>query len=91
MELKALIIQTCNQISEDMRRGVINITFRVEEVARRNGGHTVFTEDKSPCNGLSFCRLVSSIVIKIKILLTDQILDNFIRHSVCYKCYFRDR
>jgi hypothetical protein len=34
------IIQDCNEITEDMRRIVINnITVRVEEVARRNCGH----------------------------------------------------
>jgi hypothetical protein len=41
MELKALIIQACNEITEDMWRRVINIiTALVEEVARLNGGHT---------------------------------------------------
>jgi hypothetical protein len=41
MELRALIIQACNEISEDMYRRVINnTTIRVEEVARRNVGHT---------------------------------------------------
>jgi hypothetical protein len=44
--------------------------------------NTSLTEDKSPGNGLSFCMLVSSIIIEIKILLIDQILDHFIRHSV---------
>jgi hypothetical protein len=40
MELRALLIQACNEITEDMCRRVINnITVRVEEVARRNGGH----------------------------------------------------
>jgi hypothetical protein len=40
MELRALIIQVCNEITEDMCRGVINnIRVRVEEAARRNGGH----------------------------------------------------
>jgi hypothetical protein len=39
MELRVLIIQACNEITEDMCRRVINITVRVEEVARRNGGH----------------------------------------------------
>jgi hypothetical protein len=38
--------------------------------------------EKSPCNGLSFHTLVSSIVIKIKILLIDKILDHFVRHPV---------
>jgi hypothetical protein len=39
MELRALIIQACNEITEDMWRRVINIiTVRVEEAARRNGG-----------------------------------------------------
>jgi AraC-like DNA-binding protein len=38
--LPKLIIQACNEITEDMCRQVINnITVRVEEVARRNGGH----------------------------------------------------
>jgi hypothetical protein len=40
--------------------------------------NTRFTEDKSPCSGLSFCMLVSSTVIEINILLIDQILDHFI-------------
>jgi hypothetical protein len=40
MELRALIIQVCNEITEDMCHQVINsITVRVEAVARRNGGH----------------------------------------------------
>jgi hypothetical protein len=40
MELRALIIQACSEITEDMCHGVINnITVHVEEVARRNGGH----------------------------------------------------
>jgi hypothetical protein len=39
-ELRALIIQACNEITEDMCRPVINnITVRVEGVARFNGGH----------------------------------------------------
>jgi hypothetical protein len=36
-----------------------------------------------PYKGLSFCMLVSSIVIEIKILLIDQILDHFVCHLVC--------
>jgi hypothetical protein len=32
--------------------------------------------------GLSFCMLVSSIVIKIKTLLIDQIVDHFLHHPV---------
>jgi hypothetical protein len=40
MELWELVIQAYNEITEDMCRRVINITVRVEEVARRNGGHT---------------------------------------------------
>jgi hypothetical protein len=41
IELRALIIQACNKVTEDMCRRVINnITVRVEGVARRNGGHT---------------------------------------------------
>jgi hypothetical protein len=39
MELKALIIQACNEITEDICRGVINITVRVYEVTRRIGDH----------------------------------------------------
>jgi hypothetical protein len=40
MELKAQIIQACNEITEDMCRRVINsITVHVEKVARHNGGH----------------------------------------------------
>jgi hypothetical protein len=40
MKLRALIIQACNEITEDMCRRVINkIRVRTEEVARRNGGH----------------------------------------------------
>jgi hypothetical protein len=41
MELRALIIQACNEITEDMCCRVINnITISAEEVARRNDGHT---------------------------------------------------
>jgi hypothetical protein len=39
MELRALIIQACNKITEDMCHRVINITVHVEEDAGRNGGH----------------------------------------------------
>jgi hypothetical protein len=40
MDLRALTIQACNEITEDMCRRVINtITVRDGEVARRNGGH----------------------------------------------------
>jgi hypothetical protein len=39
LELRALIVQACNEIIEDMCRRVISITVRVEEVARHNGGH----------------------------------------------------
>jgi hypothetical protein len=40
MEFGALIIQACNEITDDMCRRVINnITVRVEGVAGRNGGH----------------------------------------------------
>jgi hypothetical protein len=39
MELRTLIIQACNEITEDMCRRVINITVLVEEVGRLNGGH----------------------------------------------------
>jgi hypothetical protein len=72
MELRAPIIQIFNKITVDMCCQVINIRVHVEEAARRNGGHidTRLTEDKSPCNSLSFCKFVSSIVIEIKILLT---------------------
>jgi hypothetical protein len=41
MELRALIIQACSEITEDMCRQVINnITVHVEEVAKCNGSHT---------------------------------------------------
>jgi hypothetical protein len=39
-------------------------------------------QDKSHCNGLSLCMLVSSTVIEIKILLICQILDHFVCHPV---------
>jgi hypothetical protein len=39
MEFRALIIQACNEITEDMCCQVINITVCVEEIAKRNGGH----------------------------------------------------
>jgi hypothetical protein len=40
MELSVLIIQARNEITEDMCRRVINnITVRVKEITRRNGGH----------------------------------------------------
>jgi hypothetical protein len=50
--------------------------------------NTWFTENKSSCNGLSFCMLLSSIVIEINILLIDQIVDNFVRHPVFCVIYF---
>jgi hypothetical protein len=49
--------------------------------------NTRFTEDKSLYNGLSSCMLVSSIVIEIKILLIDEILDHFMHCSVFHKLY----
>jgi hypothetical protein len=39
MELRALIMQACNDITEDMCHRAISNTVRVEEVARCNGGH----------------------------------------------------
>jgi hypothetical protein len=39
MELRALIIQACNEITEDMCCRIIDITGSVEGVARHNGGH----------------------------------------------------
>jgi hypothetical protein len=40
MELRALIIQACNEKTKDMCSLVKNnVTVRVEEVARRNDGH----------------------------------------------------
>jgi hypothetical protein len=40
MELRALFIHACNDVTEDMCRQVINnVTLCVEEVDRRNGGH----------------------------------------------------
>jgi hypothetical protein len=41
MEVRALIIQTCNEITEDMFCQIINnIIVCVVEGARHNGGHT---------------------------------------------------
>jgi hypothetical protein len=43
MVLRALIIQVCKERTENMCCLVINNnTFRVEEVARRNGGHAEY-------------------------------------------------
>jgi hypothetical protein len=39
MELRALIIQACSEVTEHMCRRVINIITARVEVARRNGGH----------------------------------------------------
>jgi hypothetical protein len=39
MGLRALIIQACNEITEDMCLRITNITVGVEEVARHNLGH----------------------------------------------------
>jgi hypothetical protein len=39
MELRASIIQPCNEIIEDMCHQIINITVRVEEVVTHNAGH----------------------------------------------------
>jgi hypothetical protein len=49
MELRALIIQVCSEITEDMCRLVINITVCVE-VARCNGGHIDWTLDSQRIN-----------------------------------------
>jgi hypothetical protein len=46
--------------------------------------NTWFTEDKSPCNDLSFCMLISRILIEIKMLLIDQILHHFVLSCNCY-------
>jgi hypothetical protein len=86
MELRALIIQACNDVTEDMWGRVINSTVCVEEVQDVMVVILItwFTQDKSPCNGLSFCMLDSSIVIEINILLIDQILHHFVRHPLSY-------
>jgi hypothetical protein len=39
IELRAIIIQACNKITEDMYHWVINIIVRVEEAYRCKGGH----------------------------------------------------
>jgi hypothetical protein len=40
MELRALIIQACNEVTEDMCHGVINnVAVHVEEFDRCNGCH----------------------------------------------------
>ena len=39
MELRVLIIEACNEITEDLCRVIQNIGVRVEEVARRDGSH----------------------------------------------------
>jgi hypothetical protein len=39
MELTALLIQACNEVTKDMHRQVINITAEIEKDARSNGGH----------------------------------------------------
>jgi hypothetical protein len=64
------------------RQVINNITARVEEVARRNGGHI----ERLIHRGLisSFFMLVSSIVVEIKIVLIDQILDHVVPQSVYY-------
>jgi hypothetical protein len=61
-----------------------NNTVRAEEVARRNGGHTehLIHRGKISMQWPFFFVLVYSIAIKIKMLLTDQILDHFLRHPV---------
>jgi hypothetical protein len=69
MELRALIIQACKEITEDARCRVINIT----EVKKLPDIMVVVLKldskriDKSPCYGISFCILVSNIVIEIKL------------------------
>jgi hypothetical protein len=39
MRLRALIIQACSEITEDICRRVTNITVLVKKVPRHNGGH----------------------------------------------------
>jgi hypothetical protein len=69
MELRVLIIQACNEITEDMCCRVINsVMSRVEEAARCNGGHIEHLIHRRKIF-LSFCMLVSSIVIEIKIFI----------------------
>jgi hypothetical protein len=84
MKLRPLIIQACNEITEDMCCRVNNITVHVEEVARRNGGHIehLIHRPWTPYNGLSCCMLFSSIVFEINIFLIDQIPDYFVCHPV---------
>jgi hypothetical protein len=87
MELRALIIEASNELTEDMcRREINSITVRVEAAAKRNGGHIeqLIYRGKFPCNGLSFYMLVASIIIEIKIVLIDQILDHFVCHPVSW-------
>jgi hypothetical protein len=76
MELRALIIQACNEITEDMCcQEINNITVRAEEDARCNGGHIEHLIHRGQISmQWSFFLFVSSIVIEIKILLIDQIL-----------------
>jgi hypothetical protein len=40
MEMRAMIIQLCNEIDEDMcRRVITNMRVQLQEVVRQNGGH----------------------------------------------------
>jgi hypothetical protein len=87
MELRALIIQACNKITEDMCHRVFNksqFTLKKLKDVMVVMLNTWFTDDKSPCNGLSLYILcvVSSTVIEIKVSLIDQILDHFLPHPV---------
>jgi hypothetical protein len=72
IELRALIIEACNEMTEDICRRVIrNVTDHVEEAARRNGGHIEHSIHKGliSMQWSSVCVLVSSIVIEMQILL----------------------
>jgi hypothetical protein len=83
MELRALTIQACNKLTEDMcRQEINNITVRVEEVSRRNGGHIehLIHRGQISTQHSFFCMLISTIVMEITILLRDRILCHFVRH-----------
>jgi hypothetical protein len=85
MELRALIIEACNEMAENICRWVINnITVRVEEVARRNGGHTecLIHRGQISMQLYLFLYVSSSIVTEIKILLIDQIPDHYVHHLI---------
>ena len=72
MEMRARIVQLCNEINEDLcRKFDRNISTDLREIVRCNGGHIELV-----------CKIWKYLISEIKMLWQDWMYQLFVRHSV---------